>query len=146
MNPFQSLRNYEDFIYNLPSTYPFVVYTTLVIVRHSARQATVTGEVAFADAYRLVVSERLDFADEFITIRHYGYEVWHGKEKLYWYDSQAHPNDPILASTHPHHKHVPPDIKHNRIPASGLSFTQPNLPFLIQEIGALLVDPDATAT
>jgi len=146
VNPFQSLRNYEDFIYNLPSTYPFVVYTTLVVVRHSARQATVTGEVVFADAYRLVVSERLDFADEFITIRHYGYEVWHGKEKLYWYDSQAHPNDPILASTHPHHKHVPPDIKHNRIPASGLSFTQPNLPFLIQEIGALLVDPDATAT
>ncbi len=37
-------------------------------------------------------------------------------------------------STHPHHKHVPPDIKHNRIPAPGLSFTQINLPFLIREI------------
>lgn len=39
-----------------------------------------------------------------------------------------------LASTHPHHKHIPPDIKHNRIPAPGLSFTRPNLPFLIEEI------------
>ncbi len=36
--------------------------------------------------------------------------------------------------THPHHKHIPPDIKHNRVPAPGLSFTQPNLPFLIEEI------------
>jgi hypothetical protein len=44
------------------------------------------------------------------------------------------PNEPSLASTHPHHKHVPPNIKRNRIPAPGLSFVQPNLPFLIEEI------------
>ena len=37
-------------------------------------------------------------------------------------------------STHPHHKHIRPDIKHNRIPASGLQFDAPNLPFLIEEI------------
>lgn len=36
----------------------------------------------------------------------------------------------------PHHKHIPPDIKHNRIPAPGLSFSQPNLPFIIAEIEA----------
>ncbi|MEN8215749.1 MAG: hypothetical protein ABFS56_05115 [Pseudomonadota bacterium] len=36
----------------------------------------------------------------------------------------------VLASTHPHHKHIPPDIKHNRIPAPILSFTHPNLPEL----------------
>ncbi len=34
----------------------------------------------------------------------------------------------------PHHKHVPPDIKRNRIPAPALSFTRPNLPLLIEEI------------
>ncbi len=34
----------------------------------------------------------------------------------------------------PHHKHTPPDIKHHRIPAPNMSFTQPNLPALIQEI------------
>jgi len=51
-----------------------------------------------------------------------------------WYDPQPHPNDPTLASTAPHHKHVPPDIKHHRIPAPGLSFGSPNLPLLIEEI------------
>lgn len=45
-----------------------------------------------------------------------------------------HPDNLALASTHPHHKHVPPDIKHNRIPAPNLTFTAPNLPFLIEEI------------
>lgn len=44
------------------------------------------------------------------------------------------PHIPELASTHPHHKHIQPNIKHNRVPAPGLSFDQPNLPFLIQEI------------
>ena len=39
-------------------------------------------------------------------------------------------------STHPHHKHVPPNIKRNRIPAPEISFGQPNLPFLIEEIEA----------
>jgi hypothetical protein len=39
-----------------------------------------------------------------------------------------------LASTHPHHKHVPPGIKHNRIPAPNMRFTKPNLPALIEEI------------
>lgn len=64
----------------------------------------------------------------------YGYEVWQGTEKLYWYDSQPHPDDLTLADTHPHHKHIPPDIKHHRLPVPGLSFTTPNLPFLIAEI------------
>ena len=59
-------------------------------------------------------------------------------EKLYWYDSQPHPNDSTLQSTHPHHKHVPPDIKHHRIPAAAMRFTSPNLPALIREIEALI--------
>jgi hypothetical protein len=50
------------------------------------------------------------------------------------YDPQPHPNDPTLASTYPHHKHIPPDIKHHRIPAPGLSFDRPNLPLLIEEV------------
>jgi len=54
--------------------------------------------------------------------------------KRYWYDSQPHPSDPELASTHPHHKHMPPDIKHHRIPAPGLTFTAPNLTLVIKEI------------
>jgi hypothetical protein len=62
--------------------------------------------------------------------------VWK-EERLFWYDDFPHPDDPTLASTFPHHKHIPPDIKHNRIPAPNMSFTRPNLPALIQEIDEL---------
>lgn len=74
-----------------------------------------------------------------LLIDAYGYKVWHGSTQLYWYDSQPHPNEPTLQSTHPHHKHIPPDIKHHRIPSPLMSFTQPNLPALIQEVEALIV-------
>ena len=36
------------------------------------------------------------------------------------------------------------DIKHNRKPAPDLSFTKPNLPFLIEEILSSVVSPDET--
>jgi hypothetical protein len=72
---FTSFAVYEAYIYQLPTRYPAIQSSTLVLVR---------GEVRF--------------------------------------------------QTHSHHKHVPPDVKHNRIPAPGLSFSHPNLPFLIEEI------------
>lgn len=68
----------------------------------------------------------------------YGYEIWQGDKKLYWYDSQPHPHEQGLQSTHPHHKHIPPNIKHNRIPAPAMSFYQPNQPALIGEIEAFI--------
>jgi len=43
----------------------------------------------------------------------------------------------MLTSTHPHHKHLPPDIKRHRVPAPEMSYVQPNLPALIREIEAL---------
>jgi hypothetical protein len=67
-----------------------------------------------------------------IVIDFYGYEVWQDEEKLYWYDSQPHPDEQSLQSTHPHHKHIPPGIKHHRLPAPEMSFTHPNLPALEQ--------------
>lgn len=73
-----------------------------------------------------------------IVIEDYAYELWDKSDKIMWYDSQPHPGDPSLASTYPHHKHLPPDIKHNRAPAPGISFNQPNLPILINEIEELL--------
>lgn len=134
MNPYRSLRDYEEFVYTLPQQFPSIVSSTLVVVRRGARMATVSGEVIFPEDYRLVVKERLTFDVEPLTLKRYGYEIWRGNEKLYWYDSQPHPDDPILAGTDPHHKHVPPDVKHHRVPAPELSCTEPNLPFLIREI------------
>lgn len=137
MNPYQFLAEYERFVYTLPAAYPSISRSSLTVIRRGAKTALLTGELDVA-GYRLVVREKLSFADNSFRIFSYGYEVWRGDEKLYWYDSQAHPDDPTLAANHPHHKHVPPDIKHNRIPAPGLSFEQPNLPFLIREIEGLL--------
>jgi hypothetical protein len=59
-------------------------------------------------------------------------------------DDFPHPNDPTLASTFPHHKHVPPDIKRNRIPAPEISFTRPNLRVLVQEAEELAKAPLAS--
>jgi hypothetical protein len=90
------------------------------------------GSVTFGEGIELRVFEAIDFAAG--EILDYGYTVYRGEEKEYWYDPQEHPGDPSLASTYPHHKHVPPNIKRNRVPAPALSFEQPNLPFLIEEI------------
>jgi hypothetical protein len=105
--------------------------------------ATIRGEVIFSGGVRLVLSERLMLDAGALRIISYGYEVWRGSEKLYWYDSQPHPNEPSLALGHPHHKHIPPDIKHNRLPAPELSFTRANLPFLIAEIERDLLGDEA---
>jgi len=79
--------------------------------------------------------EELDFEAQLITS--YGYEFYRGTERLCWYDDFPHPQDPTLAATFPHHQHVPPDIRHNRIPASEMSFTAPNLPFLVGKLAEL---------
>ena len=52
------------------------------------------------------------------------------------YDTFIHgvPGGPELAGAHPLHEPIPPDIKHHRVPAPGLSFQVPNLPFLIREV------------
>ena len=76
--------------------------------------------------------EEVDFDAGLIVS--YGYEVYRDNDRLYWYDDFPHPNDQSLVATLPHHKHIPPDIKHHRIPAANMSFTQPNLPALIKEI------------
>ena len=139
MNPLQSLPEYERFIYTLQRHYPSIHRSTLTVVRRGRTAARLAGELEIGD-YRIVVREKLSFADRPGRITGYGYEIWHGDEKLCWYDSQSHPNNPDLASTHPHHQHIPPDIKHHRVPAPDISFARPNLPFLIREIEQLLKD------
>jgi hypothetical protein len=133
-NPLRTPEDYELFLYTITEQFPSVRSSTVIFIRRGATLARVAGELYFEDDIRLVIRERILYHRLPVVIDWYGYEVWQGEEKLYWYDSQPHPNDPALASTHPHHKHIPPDIKHNRVPAPNMSFTRPNLPGLIQEI------------
>lgn len=140
MNPFQSLREYERFVYALAEEFPSVRRSTLTIVRIGRGMAELRGDVEFPADVRLRVYEFLTWDREALLIDAYSYDVFQGGVQLYWYDSQPHPHIPSLASTDPHHKHVPPDIKHNRIPAPGLSFATPNLPYLIREIEARKAD------
>lgn len=137
-NPFRTADDYEIFLYTLSERFPTIRRSTLVFERRGTTLARVAGEITFAQNYRIIVRERILFNRLPAVIEWYGYEVWQGEEKLYWYDSQPHPDDATLQSTHPHHKHVLPDIKHNRIPAPMMSFTRPNLPALIQEVEQIL--------
>jgi len=63
--------------------------------------ATVEGDVFFHHDLRLRVLEVVRFDLIPPRLSRYGYEVWRGSEKLYWYDSHPHPNDPSLAATPP---------------------------------------------
>jgi hypothetical protein len=156
-NPLASPSEYETFVYDLPNRYSSIERSSLVYIPLGSRIGRITGRILFPGGIILCVQEFLNF--ELGVIEGYGYEVsrsrlpldllpeadeycrpsYTEKDKLYWYDSFPHPNDPDLASTHPHHKHVPPDIKRNRIPAPELTFTAPNLDILIEEIQQTLL-------
>jgi hypothetical protein len=138
-----SLDSYEEFIYQIPEFSRYISFSTLVLQRRSKLAGILKGEIIFSEAITPTVFENLNFLiPETGFIADYGYEVKNSDVTQYWYDSQPHPNDPMLQATHPHHKHIPPDIKHHRIPAPGLSFNAPNLPFLIREIETLFYSAD----
>jgi len=137
-DPLRTFDDYELFIYTLADRYPLqITRSTIILVRVGATLARVTGDIHCHNNIRLVIRERLSGDRLSLVINSYGYEVWSGPEKLYWYDSQPHPDDPALHCSHPHHKHIPPDLKHNRIPAPDLSFTRTNISFLLEEIKKL---------
>jgi hypothetical protein len=158
-NPLRTRETYERFLYTLTAQYPNIKSSTLVYIPSGAYFGRVEGFLLFDAHVVLCVLEHLTFLVHG-EIEHYGYEVsrsrlffeqlvelsatayctptYPHKEKLYWYDSFSHPHDPSLTTTDPHHKHIPPDIKHHRVPAPEISFTKPNLPFLIQEVEQLL--------
>jgi hypothetical protein len=137
-DPLRTPDDYELYIYTLPERFKSIRHSTLTLVRLGASLGRVAGELHFDQRLRLVVRERVLFDRRPIVIDWYGYEVWRAEDKLFWYDPQPHPNDAILGSTYPHHKHIAPDIKRHRIPAPQMSFARANLPVLIQEIEELL--------
>ncbi|PIX41647.1 MAG: hypothetical protein CO096_06810 [Armatimonadetes bacterium CG_4_9_14_3_um_filter_66_14] len=134
----RTIEDYEFFLYTLAEQFPSIRRSTLRLIHRGQTLARVTGELRFDGEVRLVVRERLLYDRLPVRIDEYGYEVWLGDDELCWYDPQPHPDDPTLQSTHPHHKHVAPDLKHNRVPAEGMSFTRPNLPSVIGEVEGLL--------
>jgi hypothetical protein len=129
--PLTSLAEYSRFVAGVLNR-PSVKRSTVAVWSDSPCTGIAEGEVFFARGIRLRLREELDFEAGLITA--YGYEVYRGEERLFWYDDFPHPDDAILAPTFPHHKHVPPDIRHHRVPAPGMSFVAPNLPGLLREI------------
>ncbi len=130
-----SQLDYSRFIYELLSNRASVASHTLTVYTIGQTVGMVRGEINFLSGHTLHVFEQVDFLAQ--RILKYSYEVYEHDVQLWWYDPMPHPHIPELQSTHPHHKHVPPDIKHNRIPAPGITFVQPNLPYLIAEIEAV---------
>jgi hypothetical protein len=131
-----SIEAYSQAIYTALDSSAIVRRHTVRIYSRGARIGVLEGQIEFDRDLALHVFERLDFARQRIMV--YSYEVWQGQQQLYWYDPQEHPADASLAGSFPHHKHVPPDIKHHRVPAPELSFTRPNLPMLIEQVEQLL--------
>lgn len=157
-DPLSTPEAYQAFIHTLSERFASIHGSTVVYIPSGALFGRVEGLLVFDQDMILCVKEYLNF--ELGVIEGYGYELsrtdrsfdeagfpaaaeycqtgYPHKDKLYWYDSFPHPNDPSLAATDPHHKHVAPNIKHHRIPAPDLSFARPNLPFLIHEVEQLL--------
>ena len=132
LNCINSISEFEYFIYGLPQKYSDIKISKVVLKRLGRAIGEVVGSIEFPNDIVLKVQERIDFYDN--TIESYSYEVYKGTNILYWYDPQPHPDDPTLTSTFPHHKHIPPDIKHHRVVAPGLSYNPTNSPFLIEKI------------
>jgi len=137
-NPLRTIEDYELFLYTLKEQFPSVRHSTVILTRRGANLARVSGELQFDHGFRLIVREIILYHRLPAVIDEYGYEVWQGKERLYWYDAQPHADDPTLQSTYPHHKHIQPNIRSNRIPAPENSFNRPNIPVLINEIKGLI--------
>jgi hypothetical protein len=132
---FPSRPEYESLVYGLLDEHPEVVDSTLHMYSTSALTSIVQGRLTLSNGLVVKVIEALDFRRG--RIRQYSYTVFCGEERIRWYDSQPHPDNPDLASTFPHHLHDPPNIKRNRKPAPGITFTAPNLPQLIEDCIAL---------
>ena len=132
---FPPRHDYERLVYSLTDGHPETLSSTLRLYSNSTTTGFIRGTIWFHNGLELRVFEYLDFSDG--ELLDYSYTVFRGEERVRWYDPQAHPENPELAATFPHHRHEPPDIKHNRRPAPGISFTEPNLQNLITDCIAL---------
>jgi hypothetical protein len=98
-------QTYGALIYSLQERYPSIQRSTLVLATIGPTLAKLEGQVMFAGDRLLDVWELIDF--EAGCIRSYSYEIYQAGEKIAWYDPFEHAHIPELASTYPHHKHIP---------------------------------------
>jgi hypothetical protein len=130
--PLDDIASYSAFVYALAARHPFVTSSTLALVPIGATLAKLEGRIECRGGIHLEVWELIDFAAK--RIRTYSYEVYRGDEKICWYDSWEHPEIPTLATTFPHHKHIQPILRDNRVPAPGISFESPNLDVVLEDM------------
>jgi hypothetical protein len=105
-----SYTEYSQCLYHLLENRPTVESHTLTVYTTSRTVGITRGHIVFCSGYILRVFEQIDFVTH--RILKYMYELRYQNERIWWYDPMPHPNTPELQSTHPHHKHVAPDIKH----------------------------------
>ncbi len=72
MNPFQSLRDYEEYVYTLQQKYLSIKASSLVVVRRGKLVARLQGELIFEQGYRVTINERLSQEIEGVVIETYG--------------------------------------------------------------------------
>jgi len=137
--PLDDITSYSAFVYALRERHPFVTGSTLTLAPVGATLAKLEGRVECRGGFHVEVWELVDFATR--RIRTYSYEVYRGGEKVCWYDAWEHPEIPALASTFPHHKHVLPDLRDNRVPAPGIRFDAPNLDVVLEDLRHNWLEP-----
>ena len=134
--PLASYAEYVQLIYSLLTDRDSVARHSLAVYMVSQTIGLTRGQIIFRSGHVLHVFEQVDFAAQ--RILKYFYELTYQGETLWWYDPMPHPGVESLQSTHPHHRHVPPDVKDRRVPAPKLSFSEPNLPHLVEEVESLI--------
>ena len=82
-NPLNSLTDYSRFVAELLHR-PIIEGSTVTVWSDSPYAGVAEGEVFFSNDIRLRLREELDFYAGLITS--YGYEVYRGSERLYWYE------------------------------------------------------------
>ena len=136
---FPNREEYDALIADVPKRNPQVTRSSLRLRSAGAPTVIVDGELGFTNGLRLRVIEAVDF--KVGRIQSYAYTVWRGDEKLGWFDPAPPGKDPALADTYPHHYHNLTGGSDQRYAATGLSFSQPNLPALINH--CLILDQKA---
>lgn len=130
--PLDDLASYSAFVYALRERHSFVSGSTLTLAPIGATLAKLEGRIECQGGIHLEVFELIDFAAR--RIRTYSYEMYRNGEQVCWYDAWEHPEIPELKATFPHHKHVLPNLRNNRVSAPGISFESPNVDVVLEGV------------